>query len=103
MTQQEFIEKTKCQVSCSRTEYSFQREVDDYQKIAHPTKGRYGDLGLMIKDGTVTVSHEVKMYDEYDLISDFGGMLGLLLGASVLSMYELIVEIIKNIIEKRLK
>ena len=100
MTQEKFIKETNCQVPCSRKEYTLQREADDYQFKKKEVEPGYGYLGLSMKDGTVMVSHEVPIYNGNDMLSDFGGMLGLLLGASVLSVFECGTELLLTKISK---
>ena len=41
----------------------------------------------------IVVTEEVLAYTIEDLVADFGGYLGLLLGASILSMYDFITQI----------
>ena len=41
----------------------------------------------------IVVTEEVLAYTIEDLVADFGGYLGLLLGASILSMYDFISQI----------
>ena len=40
------------------------------------------------------------VYKSIDVIADFGGMVGLLLGASILSAFDLFSSMVKSIIEK---
>ena len=40
---------------------------------------------------------EILVYNYQDLIADFGGYLGLLLGASIISMYDIVKEFILKI------
>ena len=56
-----------------------------------------GEVAFVIKDGTVEVTHEVEVYDMNDLLADFGGMLGLLLGASVFGLLEFVADIMSKI------
>ena len=43
----------------------------------------------------VQVIEEILAYKFPDLVADFGGYLGLLLGASIVSMYDIIFEMVK--------
>ena len=48
----------------------------------------------------VTVQEEAKFYQMSDLIADAGGYMGLLLGASVFTFYELFDAFVKKFIRK---
>ena len=47
----------------------------------------------------VQVKEEIFMYDGQDLIADFGGIMGLLLGASILSFYDFIENVLRKLID----
>ena len=47
----------------------------------------------------VQVKEEIFMYDGQDLIADFGGIMGLLLGASILSFYDFIENGLRKLID----
>ena len=46
-------------------------------------------------EGSVTVVEEKWLYDKDDFIADVGGYLGLLLGASVISIAQAVVEFVR--------
>ena len=96
LTQEEVIKKLRCSVPCTHQEYSIHREADRFKQRDASDTTDYSSIGFMIKDGAIDITHETPMYDENDFISDFGGMMGLLLGASVLSLYELLAELLKK-------
>ena len=47
----------------------------------------------------VHIREEIFNYDELDLIADFGGIMGLLLGASILSFYDFIENVLRKLID----
>ena len=47
----------------------------------------------------VHIREEIFTYDELDLIADFGGILGLLLGASILSVCDFFEVLLKKIFD----
>lgn len=97
MTQEQVIKQLNCEMPCTHQEYTLSREADRFRSREQADVGADISLvGFMIKDGVVDITHETQMYDENDFISDFGGMMGLLLGASVLSLYELLAEVLKK-------
>jgi hypothetical protein len=46
----------------------------------------------------VNVMQEISLYGLSNFIADFGGYLGLLLGASLITIYEEIVSVIKSML-----
>ena len=45
----------------------------------------------------VTFYQDIRIYDENDFIADFGGYIGLMLGLSILTIYDYLVSFIKSI------
>jgi hypothetical protein len=88
-------EKTGCLPSCTRNEYVVKHEFDtinvDY-KVPHSHLLEIGYLGT-----EYTVKEQYLVYGLPDLIADFGGFLGLLLGYSVLSFFDLGRKMCKSI------
>ncbi len=48
------------------------------------------EIGIFLTTGGVTEHTEVLSYDGYDLVGNMGGFLGLFLGASILSVYDIL-------------
>ena len=53
-----------------------------------PPVGSYVVIGLYYVSNKVTVKEEYYTYDTANIIADFGGYLGLLLGYSILGFYD---------------
>ena len=85
LSEKEIASMTGCKPSCTRMEYA--------------SKHVYTQKRYLLKEKTMTVNLEYASnrfmtreqyytYDYPDLIADFGGFLGLLLGHSILSLYD---------------
>ena len=57
-------------------------------------------VDISVLDGQMDVHEETLLYDFTDLVADSGGLMGLLLGASVLSLYDLFQDRIKTMTKK---
>lgn len=55
-----------------------------------------------MNDPVVTTQTEVALYGFWDLVADIGGYLGLLLGASFLTIYELAEELFYKVASRYL-
>ena len=61
------------------------------------------ELNLIYSKSEITIAKDVVFYDGYDTIGDIGGYMGLLLGASLLSIYDSVSELLKSIFKKKRK
>ena len=85
-----------CPLACDETIYKVQDE-----KVADAPKNEsYWEFYFYIADRKVTHIHEVPDYTIADVLGAAGGILGLAIGASILSVVELIVVFILNIARK---
>ena len=85
----------KCYPGCNRYEYSLKlqrktalRDLDNYKDTV--------EFDFFYDQYEIQVREHVYAYDSLNLVSDFGGWLGLLLGYSILGFYETLVFILGN-------
>ena len=85
-----FYDTTKCLASCEKDEY----ETLIGKKISHGNR-QTKDFHIMfnIRSGSYEEKEQYLSYDLDSFIADFGGFLGLLLGWSVFSLYNEIVDL----------
>lgn len=60
-------------------------------------------LTISLSSANYLIEKDVLLYNESNLIADIGGYLGLLLGVSILSIYEMFTNFIKNVSFSRVK
>ena len=60
-------------------------------------------LTISLSSSNYLIEKDVLLYNESNLIADIGGYLGLLLGVSILSIYEMFTNFIKNVSFSRAK
>ena len=87
MDERKFYHLTGCQTPCSRWEYS---STQIFNKEQQPPKGSDPIMNLYVfyANNNYEIKEQYYTYDWNSLISDLGGYLGLLLGASVLTFYD---------------
>ncbi len=69
--------------------------IRDYDNITERT-GDYFYIGLYLRSGGIPYQEEVRVYNLLDFIGNVGGFLGLLLGASLVSVFDQIVAALKK-------
>ena len=74
--------------------------LENHENDFYKSFGNSYVFSFFIADREVIVSNEVLQYDEFNFIADFGGYLGLLLGASLLTIFDETVNIFIVIKEK---
>ena len=93
-------EKTGCLASCEKDEYNpmvadkmteVRKEVEGYTGIPWDTQ-----LDFRMMAGSYLEMEQYLVYDSDSFIADVGGFMGLLLGFSVLSIYNEIVDILMD-------
>ena len=98
-------DQCNCQRPCETTEYEYQVTTLDYPVL---NSNQYGERGHLIsmyvyfKKMEYTLIEQAPAKSPMDLLADIGGQLGLCLGASILTMCE-IVECVGKIISNRFK
>ena len=91
-----YIENTaKCIPSCKRIEYSVKLAYSDKDS----TKPDEFTLHIYFPRDKFLVKKQFYIYSGSNLIADFGGYLGLLLGYSVLGFYDSLMDIIKYLLK----
>ena len=122
MNDNEFISKTGCKPRCKANLYTaneFSRNGSvqpkfSYQKRLEGLSNKHisvingtlsekptMQISLFFSHPTITVEEEVYLYDGQSFFGEVGGYMGLLLGASILSMYEDIEGFVKKNFIKR--
>ncbi len=70
------------------------------QLVTNASSEEYGFfdtcLRLYLSPAGVLHKHEVLIYDMGDLVGDIGGFLGLFLGASIVSLYDEVIQVLKR-------
>ena len=92
---EEIYKVTGCKPCCTINEVSaklvgrdFIEKDNDYANLYIEGTENYVVIGLYYVSNKVTVKEEYYTYDTANIIADFGGYLGLLLGYSILGFYD---------------
>lgn len=91
---EEVLQTLECPgLPCKQYEYELQPGKVTYAPFdSDPSPGGGSNLSsvlqFVIKDGTIRVVEEQLLYDIDNFIADVGGYLGLLLGASIVSLFD---------------
>ena len=86
-----FISNTGCVPACSNPTYSVTVR-SQWVSPASKVPGARLSLHLVAPRAAETIRTDFLVYDGFSLAGDVGGMLGMLLGASVLSAHDLVEE-----------
>ena len=96
----EIYEITKCLATCNKFKY----EVSDPQILPYIGSenwdARFLDIQLIIRDGKFEEREQYLIYDWDSFIADIGGFLGLLLGCSMFSLYQDMVDMVGRVKNK---
>ena len=84
-----------CPLSCSEMEYK--TRVDTYQSLQD---NNTWNINILLEDSKVTIIRQVPDYTIEELLGSIGGIIGLAVGASSLSMMEFVVYFGLNIVRK---
>ena len=96
-----FIDKTfNCKPSCIRNEVELTRLPNAYDRTKDKGKGIETSLKLefYFMDGSYEFKEEYYIYDNDSFLADCGGYMGLLLGYSWLSLYQILAEWISKMV-----
>ena len=87
MDERKFHQLTGCKVPCSRWEYS-SKQIFHQEYQPHNISDPLMTLNVFYANDNYEVKEQYYTYDWNSLVSDLGGYLGLLLGASMLTFYD---------------
>ena len=79
-------ELDNCPIPCQLLTYRLEKVLEQ----SYPCESC--PLNLTVNDGVIDVLEEKPLYDSNNFVADVGGYLGLLLGASVLTIYQDILD-----------
>ncbi len=85
--------KTGCRFPCRHFEFRYTRTLQEGELVVPVSElgtSQAARVKLYFREAGYETRKEVQMYATKDLVADVGGYLGLLLGASVLDVYDLI-------------
>ena len=89
MDEREIFEITGCMPGCSKSKFEI---TTRYENNKHDNGKNVADLRFVYPQGEYDLVEEYYIYNWSSFIADVGGYLGLLLGYSVLSMYQTITQ-----------
>ena len=103
-----FTQTANCIPSCERVEYSVKlfttyqgldMNVTNYLGVNHGFQNAW-QVDFFFGKDRFTKREQYYTYDFQNLLADFGGYLGLLLGYSLLGFYDTLTELLQNIFDK---
>ena len=93
----EYIEKVaQCTPGCKRVEYSAKL----HNTAPDPSLTDQWGVAIFFAKDKFSVKEQFYIYDTPNLIADFGGYLGLLLGYSLLGFYDTLMDFFEKMFEK---
>jgi hypothetical protein len=90
MDENEIYETTGCLSSCEKNEYQMRPQSEITPKSKYPPN--QFKMKIILTSGRYIEKKQYLIYDNSSLIADIGGYLGLLLGYSILSLYNVMVD-----------
>lgn len=90
------VKTTGCTPNCHYIKYNINRSI---RTAANSSEDRL-KLYIYFPESERSVKEETLLFDENALIGNIGGYLGLLLGASALTIYDKILEWISQVLRK---
>ena len=93
----DYIENVaKCMPGCKRVEYTAKL----FNTAPDPALADQFELSIFFAKDKFPVKEQFYIYDTPNLIADFGGYLGLLLGYSLLGFYDTLMDLFEKMFEK---
>ena len=96
MDEQELYKETGCMAKCQRKEWTISKIFDNKLKLNNSEVGMY----MFYANGRYQVGRQYYTYDFNSYVSDFGGYLGLLLGYSIVSFFDMAHGVLTFFIKK---
>lgn len=90
----EFLSTSGCLVPCSHHEYDVDKKSYDAQLYSDFRPFNTTGITLSLSDTDVRVVRDAFLYGVDDLIGDLGGCLGMFLGISLVSIYQMLLDAI---------
>ena len=97
MDEHELFEETGCMAKCQRKEWTISKIFDD--KVEKKNKSVIS-MYIFYANGRYQVGKQYYTYDFNSYVSDFGGYLGLLLGYSIVSFFDMAHDIFTYFIKR---
>ena len=98
MDEHELYEETRCMAKCQRKEWTISKIFDDkVEKKNKSMKAMY----IFYTNGRYQVGRQYYTYDFNSYMSDFGGYLGLLLGYSIGSLFDMAQDLFTYLIKQQ--
>ena len=98
MDEHEVYEETGCMVRCQRKEWTLSKIFDN--KLESQNNSQIS-VYMFYANGRYQVGTQYYTYDFNSCVSDFGGYLGLLLGYSIVSFFDMAQEVFTYFIIKK--
>jgi len=95
----QFIEKTKCQPTCTSPVYRPESVVTLRQDNMTDNYGLDMTIDVYVGKPSIQIRREYWVFDSNDLLADAGGLLGILLGFSILSFFDDVIAFVARIKE----
>ena len=93
----DYIENVaKCMPGCKRVEYTAKL----FNTAPEPALTDQWELSIFFAKDKFPVKEQFYIYDTPNLIADFGGYLGLLLGYSLLGFYDTLMDLCEKLFER---
>ena len=90
MTHDSFEKLSGCLFPCTVYKYTAQKYTSSFSYATMGSNHNVSTISLSIAKLGMTIIKETYLYDEFTLIAEIGGSLGLFLGLSCVSLFDLI-------------
>jgi len=91
---------TGCLPACTTLKYTLQDKststVNNFKRLSREDMV----LKIYLPNPSKVIKKEYKVYEMHNLLADLGGLLGMLLGASVLSFFDCVTDVGKSLYKK---
>ena len=94
-TPRQILQELECPIPCELLNFKLEKVLEQSYPCRHCSYDTIA-MELTVNDGVIEVLEEKPLYNVNNFIADVGGYLGLLLGASVLTIYQDILDFVAN-------